>query len=72
MGIEVNYKEVLIKELEGLTPELIQEVIDFIKFLKVKRMEKTGIAYSSLLLQQESLDRIWDSESEDLYELYKR
>ena len=69
MGIEVNYKEVLIKELEGLTPELIQEVIDFIELLKVKRMEKTGIAYSSLLLQQESLDRIWDSESEDLYEL---
>jgi len=69
MRIAINNKETIIKHLEGLTPELIQEVIDFIEFLKVKRMEKTGIAHSSLLLQQESLGRIWDSESEDLYEL---
>jgi len=72
MRIAINNKETIIKHLEGLTPELIQEVIDFIEFLKVKRMEKTGIADSSLLLQQESLGRIWDSESEDLYELSKR
>lgn len=69
MRIAINNKETIIKHLEGLTPELIQEVIGFIEFLKVKRMEKTGIAHSSLLLQQESLGRIWDSESEDLYEL---
>jgi len=72
MRIAINNKETIIKHLEGLIPELIQEVIDFIEFLKVKRMEKTGIADSSLLLQQESLGRIWDSESEDLYELSKR
>jgi hypothetical protein len=69
MGIAINNKETILKHLEGLTPELIQEAIDFIEFLKVKRMEKTGITYSSLLLQQESLSRIWDRESEDLYEL---
>jgi len=48
---------------------LIQEVIDFIKFLKIKEMKKTGIDYNSLLIQQRSLGRIWDIESEDLYEL---
>jgi len=69
MGIAINNKETILKHLEGLTPELMQEAIDFIEFLKVKRMEKTGITYSSLLLQQESLSRIWDRESEDLYEL---
>ena len=69
MGIAINNKETILKHLEGLTPELIQEAIDFIEFLKVKRMENTGITYSSLLLQQESLSRIWDRESEDLYEL---
>jgi len=69
MGIAVNYKETMIKQLEDLSPELIQEVIDFVEFLKIKRMKTSGIDSISLLLQQESFSRIWDSESEDLYEL---
>lgn len=64
-----NHKELIVKDLEELPPELIQEVIDFIEFLKVKKMKKTGADYESLLLQQESLSRIWKAESEDLYEL---
>ena len=56
-------------KFEGLPPELIQEVIDFIEFLKIKKMKKAGVDYESLLLQQESLSRIWKAESEDLYEL---
>jgi hypothetical protein len=59
----------IIKDIEDLPPELIQEVIDFIEFLKIKKMKKTGVDYESLLLQQESLSRIWKAESEDLYEL---
>ena len=69
MGITINYKETILKELEGLTPELIQEIIDFIKFLKVKEVKKTSVDYNSLLIQQRSLGRIWDIESENLYEL---
>ncbi len=69
MGITLNYKELIVKDLEELPPELIQEVIDFIEFLKIRKMKKTGVNYESLLLQQESLSRIWKAESEDLYEL---
>jgi len=69
MDIAVNYKEAVTKQLEDLSPELIEEVIDFIEFLKIKRMKKDGVDSSSLLLQQESLSKIWDSESEDVYEL---
>ncbi len=69
MGALKNYKELIIKDLEELSPELVQEVIDFIEFLKIKRMKKTGVDYESLLLQQESLSRIWKEKSEDLYEL---
>lgn len=68
MGIAAGNKENIVKELEVLTPELIQEVFDFIEFLKIKKMKNTDINHNSLLLQQESLSRIWDSESEDLYE----
>ncbi len=69
MSIAVNYKETIIKQLEDLSPELVQEVIDFAEFLKIKRMKTSWVDTDSLLLQQESLGRIWDSKSEDLYEL---
>jgi len=69
MSTLINHKELIIKDLEELSPELVQEVIDFIEFLKIKRMKKAGVDYESLLLQQESLSRIWKEASEDLYEL---
>ena len=69
MNIAVNYKETIIRQIEDLSPELIQEVIDFAEFLKIKRMKTSGMDPDLLLLQKESLGRIWDSESEDLYEL---
>ena len=69
MSIAANYKETIIRQMEDLSPELIQEVIDFAEFLKIKRMKTSGVDPVSLLLQQESLGRIWDSKSEDLYEL---
>jgi hypothetical protein len=59
----------IIKRIEGLTPDMIQEVIDFIDFLKLKRMDKLNSDKGALLLQQESLRRIWESDAEDLYEL---
>ncbi len=69
MGTAIKNKEIIMKDLEELTPELIQEVIDFVEFLKNKKMKKSGVNYNSLLIQQESLNKIWDVESEDLYEL---
>jgi hypothetical protein len=69
MNSSMNYKENIVKDLEELSPELVQEVIDFIEFLKYKRMKQTGIDYNSLQLQQQNLSKIWDMESENLYEL---
>jgi hypothetical protein len=59
----------IVKSVAGLTPDMIQEVIDFIDFLKFKKIEKTYNDRESLMIQQGSLNRIWESESEDLYEL---
>jgi len=69
MSMNVNYEETITKKLQDLSPELLEEVIDFIEFLKIKRMKKGHIDVSSLLLQQESLNRIWHSDNEDVYEL---
>lgn len=69
MSMNVNYEETITKKLQDLSPELLEEVIDFIDFLKIKRLKKGHIDVSSLLLQQESLNRIWHSDNEDVYEL---
>jgi len=69
MAIVDSSQTSIIKRIEGLTPDMIQEVIDFIDFLKLKRMDKLNSDKGALLLQQESLRRIWESDGEDLYEL---
>ncbi len=50
-----NYKDIITKEIGELTPELIQQAIDFIEVLKIKNMKKTGVDYDSLLIQQENV-----------------
>ena len=67
MDTTINYKQIIEKDIEDLSPELIQEIIDFIGFLKNKK--KKDINNGTLLLQQKSLNRIWNTESEDIYEL---
>jgi len=69
MTIEDNSQLSIIKRIEGMTPSMIQEVMDFIDFLKFKKIDKLNGDKASLLLQQQGLRRIWESEAEDLYEL---
>ena len=69
MAIVGSSRTSIIKHIEGLTPDMIQEVIDFIDFLKLKRMDKLNSDEGALLVQQESLRKIWESDAEDLYEL---
>ena len=69
MSVVDSNQTSIIKRIEELTPDMIQEVIDFIDFLKLKRMDKLNRDKGALLLQQESLRRIWESDVEDLYEL---
>jgi hypothetical protein len=69
MGVSITENETIIRHFEGLTPDMVQEIIDFIEFLKIRRMEKSNSAQSTLVIQQQSLDRIWHNESEDLYEI---
>jgi len=66
--IDINRTNI-IKQIEGLPPDMIQEVMDFIDFIKLKRMNKFSGDREALFLQQESLRGIWESDAEDLYEL---
>ena len=69
MTIEDNSQLSIIKRIEGMTPSMIQEVMDFIDFLKMKKIDKLNGDKALLLLQQQGLRKIWESEAEDLYEL---
>jgi hypothetical protein len=66
--LEKNHAEIVDK-IDGLTPDMIQEVIDFIDFIKTKKRGGTFSNQDTLLVQQESLSKIWDNEAEDLYEI---
>lgn len=69
MAISSESKENILKSIETLPSQKIQEVIDFIEFLKLRsRIKPTGIDTPSLLLQQDTLRKIWEDE-EELYEL---
>jgi len=58
----MNNKEQLLKEIEDVPEGKIQEVIDFIRFLKAKqREEEFGIT----LVSEPSLARDWDKPEED-------
>ena len=62
-------KEAVLKQLDELPPELTQEVLDFIEFLRIKRAKRGMTEQNLLLIQQENLRKIWDSEDENLYEI---
>jgi len=69
MPIPVKNKEYILKNIETLPPEKLQEIIDFIDFLQIRsQLQQSMVDESSLLLQQNALAKIWENE-EDLYEL---
>ncbi len=45
MEITTNYKEEILKELEGLSSEKIKEVLDFVYFIKAKDFIDPSQAY---------------------------
>ena len=66
-----HYEKELIKVVDKLPEDKVIEVIDFAKFLKSQHpgTSKSQIDEGSLLLQQRSLSKIWDSPEEDIYDL---
>jgi len=66
-----QYEKELIKVVDKLPDDKVIEVIDFAKFLRSQHpgKSKSQIDENSLLLQQRSLGKIWDSPEEDIYDL---
>jgi len=63
-----KFQEELSSIVDKLPNEKVLEVIDFARFL-VHKSSKSAIDEGALLIQQESLKKIWDNPEEDIYEL---
>ena len=60
----VTSKQILIKEIETLPPQIIEEVYDFVSFLKIKKSQENDS--SNIHLASESvLARDWMLPEED-------
>ena len=52
----MNRREMLIREMEGLTASDLQEVLDFVRFLKTKSLKKRS---ETLTFSESSLRKDW-------------
>jgi len=58
----MSNRDLLVKEIEDLTDDKLQEVIDFVQFLKYKQRDKEmGITYVS----EPALAKEWNKPEED-------
>ncbi len=72
-----EYKLRIDSIIEQLPEEKVEELLDYATFLssrysrqmKQPEQAKSGVDEESLMLQQESLKKIWDHPEEDIYEL---
>lgn len=66
-----KYKTELEKVLDVLPDNKIIDLYDFARFLSREYVDKpnSAIDEGSLLVQQQSLAKIWESSEEDFYEL---
>jgi len=58
----MNRREMLIRETEGLTASDLQEVLDFVRFLKTKSIKKRS---ETLTFSESSLRKDWLRPEED-------
>ena len=52
----------LVREIESLSPDYIQEVINFVGYLKHKKISQIS---ETMLLSEKSLAENWDTPEED-------
>ncbi len=55
-------KELLINEIDHIPENLIDEIIDFVQFLKVKKMK---VNLETTILSESSLSKDWLSKEEE-------
>jgi len=65
----MSVKEMIKHEIEKLPENLLQEVLDFIQFLEIKR-EKMLLVKASQEMSRPSFERVWDNEDDAVYDSF--
>jgi hypothetical protein len=60
-------KELIKKEIDKLSEDILTEVFDFIQFLE-RRKERDLLVRSSQELSATSFQKIWDNEEDSVYD----
>ncbi len=63
----MSNKELIKREIEKLPEDAIEEVLDFIQFVEIKK-GKERLARSSQVLSADSFRRIWDNKEDAAYD----
>ena len=67
MAIERNHIRELIDKLEALPPERINEVEDFIDFIKQRDQERQ-LTQAATKAAEPSLQKVWDNPDDAVYD----
>lgn len=59
--------ETLVKKLEGLSPERLAEVEDFIDFVK-SRDEERALTHAAMQASEPVLKRLWENAEDAVYD----
>jgi len=58
----MSKKDILLKEIDDIPEVLLEELIDFVRFLKFKRIKET---YNTIIVSEPSLKKDWLKPEED-------
>ena len=69
MAIERNHVQALIGKLESLPPERVNEVEDFIDFIK-QRDQDRQLTQAARRLAEQSFANVWDNPDDAIYDQF--
>ena len=63
----MSVRELIKSEIDKIPEDILQEILDFIQFLELKK-EKSILAKSCQNLSEKSFDKIWDNDEDAVYD----
>ncbi|OIP63072.1 MAG: hypothetical protein AUK29_07210 [Nitrospirae bacterium CG2_30_53_67] len=63
----MSVKDIIKKEVDRLPESVLAEVLDFMRFLELKR-EKDLLVNASQKLSERSFEKIWNNEEDAVYD----
>jgi hypothetical protein len=63
----MSVRELIKNEIDRIPEDILQEILDFIQFLELKK-EKAILAKACQNLSEKSFDKIWNNDEDAVYD----